>query len=690
MATNTAIIQHRRGSLDDFNPEKLTPGELAVITDERSVYMGFPGGEAEKIVLEKDFTSESIKEKLGYEPADEERVDQLFRDKADYQYVDKKVSNVKVDLTGYAKEDYVDDEIEELNKKIVQETGKLSQENAELKGDINSGKVGQESLVRSKMSYYNVVDTNLIGKENGYDFIDGYYYSPSAGYIAREGYRCIFMVPIKSNTTYYASCTSYVLFNANKNKTGNGDAPPSGIAQFTTGNNDKYITLNFSDSYTEPPVQGWFLSEVNGRQHRKVYDKELAISDDNFKDFGMNMSEIINKVRMSCKLVESVASIEDMIANVKISNGTKTGVIGKGNILNESRFIAGSSKTITEITKTLKQPIKGSDFESITVVLYLPYETLNAESSSGGYYQIYLNGNSQLGTYLNGRTTFGWNFVKLDRDEFPKLTDDTVITSIQLKLTPRNNVSIEGIFGESYLNALLFNLRVKPTVLLSFDQIWEESLNNGCYDMAYNREIPYSLYMIYDNLTQNEKNLIEKYKNFAEFSLYGSITGKNGFLWDDTGFPTMKSKLDLLERGIEYGESEVKQPFTTYAVSQTAISPLGYVALSHTNLKCARLIYDKLPVAYFDASNRLISSTGVDQKTGEYVNAIIDRAVKYGSIASIFLHGVRDDGNDNSIISGKGMDKSEYTIMLNHIRELRNNGKIQVMTYSDFVNACIN
>lgn len=120
-----------------------TVEELAVITDERSVYMGFPGGEAEKIVLEKDFTSESIKEKLGYEPADEERVDQLFRDKADYQYVDKKVSNVKVDLTGYAKEDYVDDEIEELNKKIVQETGKLSQEIV----DLHTALIGVSELI---------------------------------------------------------------------------------------------------------------------------------------------------------------------------------------------------------------------------------------------------------------------------------------------------------------------------------------------------------------------------------------------------------------------------------------------------------------------------------------------------------------------------------------------------------------
>ena len=53
------------------------------------------------------------------------------------KYADEKLTNVKVDLTGYAKEDYVDDEIEELNKKIVQETGKLSNEIAELNGDLS-------------------------------------------------------------------------------------------------------------------------------------------------------------------------------------------------------------------------------------------------------------------------------------------------------------------------------------------------------------------------------------------------------------------------------------------------------------------------------------------------------------------------------------------------------------------------
>lgn len=53
------------------------------------------------------------------------------------KYADEKLTNGKVDLTGYAKEDYVDDEIEELNKKIVQETGKLSQENAELNNDLS-------------------------------------------------------------------------------------------------------------------------------------------------------------------------------------------------------------------------------------------------------------------------------------------------------------------------------------------------------------------------------------------------------------------------------------------------------------------------------------------------------------------------------------------------------------------------
>lgn len=49
------------------------------------------------------------------------------------KYADEKLTNVKVDLTGYAKEDYVDAEIEELNKKIVQETGKLSEEKVDQK-----------------------------------------------------------------------------------------------------------------------------------------------------------------------------------------------------------------------------------------------------------------------------------------------------------------------------------------------------------------------------------------------------------------------------------------------------------------------------------------------------------------------------------------------------------------------------
>lgn len=53
------------------------------------------------------------------------------------KYADEKLTNVKVDLTGYAKEDYVDAEIEELNKKIVQETGKLSEEIEDVKEDLS-------------------------------------------------------------------------------------------------------------------------------------------------------------------------------------------------------------------------------------------------------------------------------------------------------------------------------------------------------------------------------------------------------------------------------------------------------------------------------------------------------------------------------------------------------------------------
>lgn len=90
-------IQVRRGANADFYASKMLPGEFAVTTDgSRKAYVAFQANDVKELAFKDDIkvTAENIKTALGYTPADEE-------------------------------------DVNELNEKIVQETGKLSGEIAD-------------------------------------------------------------------------------------------------------------------------------------------------------------------------------------------------------------------------------------------------------------------------------------------------------------------------------------------------------------------------------------------------------------------------------------------------------------------------------------------------------------------------------------------------------------------------------
>lgn len=62
---NKVIIQHRRGALSDFDPRKMSPGELAVTTDARDIEIPEPNYESEETeVPEPDYESELINDRL--------------------------------------------------------------------------------------------------------------------------------------------------------------------------------------------------------------------------------------------------------------------------------------------------------------------------------------------------------------------------------------------------------------------------------------------------------------------------------------------------------------------------------------------------------------------------------------------------------------------------------------------------
>ena len=561
------------------------------------------------------------------------------------------------------------------------------------KNSVLTENIVDKQVTREKNDYYDIEDTNIITKYN-YKLIKNKYYSPSSGFIERDGYDCFYMIPIDANTTYYALANDIVLFDENKTKTRVITGTLMGLKDFTTDTNERYVCLNYSDkpTYIVPGTKdGYTLTKKNGIQSRKIKDNELVINDtkliEDVEDIklGLNNPAKPSSNKLPCKMINDYLCVYDFLdastSNVSIKKSSKS------NLSNESILAIATKNGDCSITKTLKTPIPVTKFESITTSLYVPWETLDVNSNTGAYIKIHFNGNKNVGTYCNGRLFAGWNVLKLDKECFNfGATTDTEIKSITYEILPRNNVSQGSEFGTYYFDYIIFNMRMKPTVIISFDQIWKESVDNGAFDLMYNKRLPYSMYSIYDNLNAYEIDVINKHKNICEFSLYGTITGHNSALSDNS---SLSDKIDKLTQGINNAEENIGQTIETYAVSQTNLNNKGYRALKRSNIKLARLIQDFIPIGYFDSSNILCLSTSIDQKSFDYVKNIIDRAIKYGSVASLFLHGVRNDGNENSIISGKGMDLTEFTKIINYIEQLRDEGVINVMTYKEFVYKCL-
>ena len=109
-------IQNRRGTSKDFDASKMLPGEFAVTTDgSRKAYVAFQANDVKELAFKEDIkvTEENIKEALGYTPADQEDITEL--------------NEKLVQETGKLSED-----ITELNEKLVEETSKISSEIVEL------------------------------------------------------------------------------------------------------------------------------------------------------------------------------------------------------------------------------------------------------------------------------------------------------------------------------------------------------------------------------------------------------------------------------------------------------------------------------------------------------------------------------------------------------------------------------
>lgn len=79
MAIETRIIQVRRGEEAELDKSKFLPGEFGSATDTKKIFHAFAPNVVKELAFKDDIkvTAENIKTALGYVPADEEDVNEL-------------------------------------------------------------------------------------------------------------------------------------------------------------------------------------------------------------------------------------------------------------------------------------------------------------------------------------------------------------------------------------------------------------------------------------------------------------------------------------------------------------------------------------------------------------------------------------------------------------------------------------
>lgn len=134
-----------------------------------------------------------------------EQINHLSNEKADYSYVDEKVSNVKVDLTGYATEEYVDSEIDDLKAQGVQQVPLFANSEDDMTDETKLYVLKETNeiwgFIKTKTEGSTVPNfTNLMDDPNSY-IKDKQRYSHSGGAFTTSSAtnECAVVVPIPSS-----------------------------------------------------------------------------------------------------------------------------------------------------------------------------------------------------------------------------------------------------------------------------------------------------------------------------------------------------------------------------------------------------------------------------------------------------------------------------------------------------------
>ena len=584
------------------------------------------------------------------------------------------------------------DKLEALSNTVEKLTNELETNNNWTINELDGLRETNALLLGRK-----ITSTNLIALQNP-KFIKNKYFSPSAGWTDRDNYNCHIWLEVKPDTQYYCMGNA-AEFDENKEYL-NLYHSPSGpsmasVTSFVTSSNCKYLVLNYSNTpqYIQPGTEytdGYWLSEINGTQHNTVTDEYLDIEEKVEKIISNFSYE--DPIMAGCKMVQSHGPVIDFSGAEVVSNA----LIKNANI----KMFSGNAKSCCGVKAATDSYIKIatdiSSWNSLTFVMFCPYDThILTTGIHSGYIRMYLNsqGTSGYGTWFNGRCHAGWNFVTITKEELGQAVD--AISNIYIKFEARDTVLNNVQFANVVLDCIIVDLKVKPTILINFDQLWYESQENGGYQKLFDNDIPATFFSKnYANMNEDDIAYIKDLSDVYgwELGTYSNVGPTNGVIERATNYTTAKESCN--ETVADFVNTFMVNT-VSFAATQAQCNEIGKEAILKSGYIGIRYM-GGLPMTYFNKEvGGWIQHHDVANLTLQEMKDELDKCITYGLVWAWFTHGICADGEQYMLMNdtrergtSSGVQKTIFNDFIDYLKTKIDAGEIQAITFKEFYRQC--
>lgn len=280
----------------------------------------------------------------------------------------------------------------------------------------------------------------------------------------------------------------------------------------------------------------------------------------------------------------------------------------------------------------------------------------------------------------------GWNFFNVNITDWQQ-TSGVNLSDINFLMIRMDSVD-KTIETSLYFDSIVLDYKMKPTVLLNFDNS-DEDLYNVTYPLLKERGFVGTAFISLQDGWGNgtdgkltEEHYKEMDQNGWSFGMYG-VRDLDGYISNEelSLDNNYEEQLKAINAHKAYLESIGLKNVIAYACPKAQISMTNLKALKDAGFKMIRAIGGDITYAY----NQLTSfnSNGIyNGDTFESIKTKIDSCIKTGTCISIFTHKIQTDD------SGINCNEELYVEMLDYLKQKVDAGELQVMSYNEFYEAC--